>query len=157
MVPDLVLKAILSSKKSASEIFKFCEINDICQDKPSPSGEKQVKPLVAKQIFKVSGYRVDKNFDYRKLLKEMIKVLLKYRASTFDLSKSFADGLNDSQDNLVKIKPEDRKFLAATGSIELYAFLLHNGIDLRSLSPTGGNFKLPEIHSYLNSVKTTEI
>lgn len=157
MVPDLVLKAILSSKKSASEIFKFCETNNICQDKPGPSGEKQIKPIVAKQIFKVSGYRVDKNFDYRKLLKEMINVLLKYRASTFDLSKSFADGLNDSQDNLVKITSRDRKFLAATGSIELYAFLLHNGIDLRSLSPTGGNFKITEIQSFLDSVKDSEI
>ena len=157
MVPDLILKAILSTKKNVSEIIKFCENNDICQDKPGSAGEKQIRQVVAKQMFKVSGYSVDKEFNYRRLFGEMSRVLLKYRASTFDLSKSNSLNLDNSMDNLVKIKSEDRKSLAATGSIELYAFLLHNGIDLRSLSPTGGNFKLSEINSYLDSLKTTEI
>jgi hypothetical protein len=156
MVPDLVLKAIISSKKSISEIIKFCESNNICQDKPKANGDKQIKQLVAKQMFRISGYRVDKDFNYRALFAEMSKILLKYRGSSNDLSKSFDESMADMSNNLVKITNSDRKCLASTGSLELYAFLLHNGIDLRSSSPTGGNFKLVEVQSRMSSARTTE-
>jgi hypothetical protein len=156
MIPDLILKAIISSKKSVSEIINFCESNNICQDKPKANGDKQIKQIVAKQMFKISGYRVDKDFNYRALFGEMSKILLRYRGSSNNLSKSFDDSIASLQDNLVKISNSDRKCLAATGSLELYAFLLYNGIDLRSASPTGGNFKLAEIQSRITSTRTIE-
>lgn len=155
MVPDLILKAILANKKSVSEIFKFCENNNICQDTPLGDGKKQVRQVVAKQMFKISGYRVDKDFDYRKLFGEMTKILLNNKMSS--PSKELSFNVDKNMDELVKISASDRKSLAATGSIELYAFLLHNGIDLRSSSPTGGNFKLESIRSTLESTKDTEI
>jgi hypothetical protein len=165
MIPDIVLKAIISSKKSVSEILDFCESNNICQDKPKADGGKQIRPLVAKQIFKISGYRVDKDFDYRALFKEMFRILKNNRSDKSDkkdksssslLPKSFDERSIELTNNVIKIDNSDRKYLAATGSLELYAFLLHNGIDLRSSSPTGGNFKLVEVQSRITSTRTTE-
>jgi hypothetical protein len=162
MIPDIVLKAIISSKKSVSEILDFCESNNICQDNPKADGGKQIRPLVAKQIFKISGYRVDKDFDYRALFKEMFTILKNNRSDKKDksssslLPKSFDERAVELTNNIVKIDNSDRKYLAATGSLELYAFLLHNGIDLRSSSPTGGNFKLVEVQSRMSSTRNTE-
>jgi hypothetical protein len=162
MIPDIVLKAIISSKKSVSEIFDFCGKNDICQDKPKADGGKQIRALVAKQIFKISGYRVDKDFDYRALFKEMFTIIGNNRSDKKDksssslLPKSFSERGVDLTNNIVKIHNSDRKYLAATGSLELYAFLLYNGIDLRSSSPTGGNFKLVEVQSRMTSVRTID-
>lgn len=132
MVPDLVLKAILSNKKSVSEIFNFCEDNDICQDTPGEKGEKRVKQAVAKQLLKVSGFNVDKSLDYRALFKEMSRTLLKCRG---------AKGNNDDEhlDNVVKISPKDLKCLSETASDELVVFLLYNGIDLQMQTPSPKN------------------
>ena len=145
-LPDAILLAVLKNKKSVSEILKFCDDKEFCKN---PKFQNDL----GKMLFKVSGYKTARNFDYHSLFKEMSKITLKNRIDDpVEMNKPMNGDIDVMKNNILKITPYIRKALAASGSKELYEFLLYNGIDLRKESTFGVNFdfKSPRFLSSTN-------
>ena len=132
-LPDIILLSMLKNKKSISEIMEFCKKEtDFCKN-------SEYKNKLGKMLFKVAGYKIDKDFDYFSLFQEIVKITMKYRMYDPD-EKNKPLNQEKMQDNLLKITPYIRKALAANGSKEVYEYLLYNGVDLRKESTFGFNF-----------------
>jgi len=102
-------KLIVKNKKNYYELAEFCVIEsnrEFCNSE---------RTFICKLAIEKIGYKVDKDYDYCKIFKELSK-----------FSKDLKLTSNSNEYLNVTYKPLAKK-IAQNGSTELISFLLHNG------------------------------